>query len=283
MAAGTGTVNWYTSFSSTTIVNSGLSFTVTPTSVGTFSYYASTTSSCGAESNRTAFVVTINPVPTISVNSGTICSGNSFTIIPNGAVNYTFQGGNAVVNPFVTSSYTVVGANIFGCISPSFATSQVTVKASPTINVVSNNPVICIGGTANLSATGGIAFFWTPGGSGSSISVSPSITTTYSVNGLGSNGCSGSTLFTQNVSLCDGINQISNSGKALSVFPNPSSAYITIKTEEAIQSVFIFNAQGALMKTETQSTFLVEHLSKGIYFLQIKTERGVSVSRFVKE
>jgi hypothetical protein len=282
-ATGTGTVNWYASPNGTTIVNSGLSFTTPTLSAGSFSYYASTTNTCGAESGRTSFNLTINPLPTISVNSGTICFGNSFTIIPSGAINYTFQSGSAIVNPLLTSSYTVVGVNIFGCVSPSFATSHVTVKALPTINVVSSNPVICIGGTANLSATGGIAYFWTPGGSVPFISISPSVTTSYTVSGLGSNGCSGSSVFIQNVSLCDGIDQITDSGNKLSIFPNPSSAYITIKTEEAIQSISVVNAQGALVKTETINTFSVEELSSGIYFIKIKTLNGIGTTRFIKE
>jgi hypothetical protein len=66
--------------------------------------------------------------PTITVNSGAICAGQSFTINPTGANTYTIQGGNAVVSPSISSTYTVIGTNAAGCQSDAFATSSLTVN-----------------------------------------------------------------------------------------------------------------------------------------------------------
>ncbi len=55
--------------------------------------------------------------PTITVNSGAICSGNSFTISPSGAETYTYSGGSSVVSPTASTNYTVIGENLMGCIS----------------------------------------------------------------------------------------------------------------------------------------------------------------------
>ncbi|MCC6372134.1 MAG: T9SS type A sorting domain-containing protein [Bacteroidia bacterium] len=335
----TGGVTNGTAFSPTTTVT----YTVTGTAAST---------GC---TNTAVRSVTVNPKPTITVNSGTICSGTSFTIVPSGASTYTISGGSTVVSPLTSTVYNVTGTNSLGCVSSNTAVSSITVialpsinatanntlicaglsanltasggstytwnpggivsntivaspatsttysvtgtnglcsktsvisiivKPLPTINVISNNPLSCVGGTVTLTATGGIAYFWTPGGNAFSITVSPTVTTTYSVNGLGSSGCSGSAVFTQSVTVCDGLNQLTDKANTLSVFPNPASSNITLQTQDAIESVCVFNAQGALLKTETQKTFSVDDLSKGIYFIQIKTENGIIIGRFVKD
>ena len=97
----------------------------TTTMSGIYSVYATILGCSGPATNLT---LTVNPNPTITVNSGVICSGESFTINPTGANTYTIQGGNAVVSPTVTSSYTVSGTSSSGCKSQSFATSNLSVN-----------------------------------------------------------------------------------------------------------------------------------------------------------
>lgn len=74
--------------------------------------------------------ITVNPLPSIAVNSGAICAGNSFTMIPSGASSYTFSSGSAVVSPTITTSYSVTGSNIYGCFSNT-AISNVIVNVPP--------------------------------------------------------------------------------------------------------------------------------------------------------
>lgn len=50
--------------------------------------------------------MTVNAMPSITVNSRSICAGNSFTINPSGANTYTFSNGS-VVTPTSNTSYTV--------------------------------------------------------------------------------------------------------------------------------------------------------------------------------
>jgi hypothetical protein len=97
----------------------------TTTMSGIYSVYATILGCSGPATNLT---LTVNPNPTITVNSGVICSGESFTINPTGANTYTIQGGNAVVSPTATSSYTVSGTSSSGCKSQSFATSNLSVN-----------------------------------------------------------------------------------------------------------------------------------------------------------
>ncbi|MES2763174.1 MAG: SBBP repeat-containing protein [Bacteroidota bacterium] len=67
------------------------------------------------------------------------------------------------------------------------------------------------------------------------------------------------------------------------LYPNPASSLLTIKTDEEIQTLSIYNTLGTLVQTETEHTFSVKELSSGIYLLQIKTVRGTKTIRFIKE
>lgn len=162
-------------------------------------------------------------------------------------------------------------------------TITVNVNPLPTINATTDHTIICAGETTSLTATGASTYTWNPGGSGTSISVSPTVTTTYSVIGTDANGCINNTIFTQSVSLCTGINHLTNTINEVSIFPNPSSINLTVKTDTEIQTIFIYNSLGALVQTEKTNTFSVEQLSTGLYILKVKTEKGTSTIRFIKE
>lgn len=227
--------------------------------------------------------VTVSPSPTITVNSGSICSGKSFTITPSGANTYTIQGGSAVKTPTANASYTVVGTSLEGCQSSTFATSSVTVNALPTIVATTTHTLLCAGSTASLTANGASTYTWNPGGTGTTIAVTPSVTTTYTVTGTNANGCENNTTVTQNVSPCTGIENLTTNNNAMTLFPNPSSSNITIQTVEEIKAVYIFNILGDLVRTENTHTFSVEQLSSGIYMIHVKTEKGVNTLRFIRE
>ncbi|MDI9342698.1 MAG: choice-of-anchor Q domain-containing protein, partial [Sediminibacterium sp.] len=139
-------IKWYTA----SVAGSLLS-TTTALANGT-SYYASQTLNGCESSTRLMVTVVVNPLPVISVNSGSICSGNAFTIVPTGASTYTIQGGNNVVSPLTNSTYTVSGTSAAGCISSGFVTSSVTVNALPVISV--NSGSICSGNTFTIVPTG---------------------------------------------------------------------------------------------------------------------------------
>ncbi len=171
------------SLPSSTIAPSGSSnFAVTfsPSTVGVKTAALSfTTNNCNTTIYNYALGATVVGIPTITVNNGTICSGNSFVIIPSGAITYTFSGGSATVSPVTTTAYTVTGTNTLGCVNSNTAVSNVSVTSTPTINV--NSGSVCIGNSFTISPTGAAAYTFIGGGP----IVTPSITSTYSV--VGSN------------------------------------------------------------------------------------------------
>jgi hypothetical protein len=181
----------------------GQSFTMTPSGASTYTYSSGSnivspsvntnytvtgTNSNGCVSLTGAVSsVTVNALPVISVNSGVICAGDSFTLIPSGASTYTYSSGSTVVSPSVNANYTVTGTDNNGCIAAVGAVSSLTVNALPVISV--NSGAICAGDSFTLIPSGASTYTYS---SGSNI-VSPSVNTNYTITGTGNNGCVGST------------------------------------------------------------------------------------------
>lgn len=173
----TGATNYTWSSGATTS-----SISVSPGSLTTYSVIGETAGCTGTASAN----VYVNSTPTLSVNSPTICIGENISLTVNGANSYTWST-NAVtstiaVSPTSTTTYSVIGEE-FGCLG--ITTSTVFVNTLPVIGV--NSSTICIGALAVLTVTGGTSYTWTPSLiTTNTIAVSPTITTTYSVEG--SNG-----------------------------------------------------------------------------------------------
>jgi hypothetical protein len=223
---------------------SGQTFTITPTGAPTYtiingynvvwpltttqySVFGINNSGCLSSSPVISTVV-VNPLPTVSVNSGSVCSGNSFTIIPSGALNYTFSGGSAIVSPTVTTNYSVTGSSSLGCVSGN-AVSSVSVIPIPTI-VINGPSVICSGKSATLNATGALSYTWNGTTPGSSIIVSPLSNSNYTVSGINSSGCENTAVLTITVNPLPGITIAAASlsvcsGGTISLTANGANSY----------------------------------------------------------
>jgi hypothetical protein len=170
---------------------------VSPAATSAFSVTGTSTAGC-VSANPGISNVTVNPLPSISVNSGAICIGKSFTITPSGASTYTYSGGSSVVSPTTTTSYSVTGTNPKGCVSSGPAISIVNVNALPVISVTGNTAV-CIGSSVSQTAAGATTYSWSNGATGNLLTVSPTVATTYTVTGTDSNGCESTSVKVVNV------------------------------------------------------------------------------------
>jgi hypothetical protein len=121
----------------------------------------------------------------LTVNSATICSGHTTTLIANGANTYTWNTGattaSVVVSPSVTTSYTVVGTS-GSCASQAVATINV-ISGGTALGIAGNN-TICAGNTTTLTASGANVYVWSTGATTASVVLSPTVTTTYTVTGI---------------------------------------------------------------------------------------------------
>ncbi|MFN4257208.1 MAG: gliding motility-associated C-terminal domain-containing protein, partial [Saprospiraceae bacterium] len=94
------------------------------------------------------------------------------------------------VSPAVTTTYTVTATDANGCSAT--ASRTVTVNQLPNPDI-SGNPTICLGQSANLTATGGGTYLWSTGETTANISVTPTATTIYTVTVTSAtNGCTAS-------------------------------------------------------------------------------------------
>lgn len=171
-ASGATNYTWNTGATTSTI-------SVSPT-VNTV--YTVTGSALGCNGAATSSV-TISQGLTVFANNPTTCAGTSTLLTATGATNYTWSTGATTstisVSPTVTTTYSVTGETS-GCVGNTTAT--VIVNSLPNIGV--NSTTICSGNIANLTATGGTGYTWTPGIlSGNSITVTPGSTTVYTVTG----------------------------------------------------------------------------------------------------
>ena len=91
----------------------GISFT--PSITDTYTVTGTDANGC---TNTASATVTLNPLPTISANSETVCDGQSTTLRANGAVSYIWDGGitnNVSFIPNSSSKYHVTGTDVNGC------------------------------------------------------------------------------------------------------------------------------------------------------------------------
>jgi PKD repeat protein len=140
----------------------------------------------------------------VSVNSATICAGNTTTLTANGATTYTWlpatglsatTGSVVIANPTVTTTYTVTGTTSG---ATGTTTSTVIVNPIPTLSATSNSYTICAGGSVTLTASGTNTYTWAPATTLSNNTIAnpvatPTATTIYTVTGT-SNGCDASAI-----------------------------------------------------------------------------------------
>ncbi|GAB3960789.1 hypothetical protein GCM10028805_58840 [Spirosoma harenae] len=148
------------------------------------------------------------PSLTAIASSASVCQGATETLIaqvsPADSYTYAWSAPAGVVltgantATATTSSLTATGTRTFTVtvssspICSTTATVSIVVNALPTPALTS--ATICAGQTATLTASGGTSYtFSAAGGSGSSLIVSPTITTVYTVTAVNANGCRSTT------------------------------------------------------------------------------------------
>jgi gliding motility-associated-like protein len=163
-------------------------------------YIATVTDATGCVDTVQVKVVQPQPIVLDPVSAVTICIGSNAMITAvahGGDGNYTYDWKpesalttpSILVSPLVSTDYHVVVKDGKGCPS---APLVIKVNVNPPLKVTASNDMsLCIGDSTKLIATGSggnggpYTYTWTPGGSGgstgNSITVKPSVSTTYIV------------------------------------------------------------------------------------------------------
>lgn len=137
--------------------------------------------------------ITAPPTPTITLLpafTAPICLGTCKTYTANGALTYTWStgatGNTVTLCPTVTTVYTVQGTNICGIIGTKTFTLAVYPPIAPFSVTATPNPICLTQSTSLVASPNANTYTWTGVGIGNNITVSPTVTTTYTV--LGGNG-----------------------------------------------------------------------------------------------
>ena len=162
------------------------------------------TNSFGCSTTSPATTITVNSLPTVSVSPSapTICNGGSVQLTASGASTYTWSpatgllstsGTSVTAEPTVTSTYTVTGTDLNGCVNTATVTVTVTNNPAVTITSAPVNATICLGQSATLTSNFATGNLWSNGATTQAITVTPGSigNTTYTLTSTQS-GCPGS-------------------------------------------------------------------------------------------
>jgi hypothetical protein len=188
-ASGASAYTW------TPIGLSGSMIVVTPTTSYNYIVQDLSGAACPGSVSK---IVLVSPNPTISASasSSTVQCGNASTLTVTGSGHtYTWTTGTTnsliVVSPTASTCYSVVTTNT---ITPAACTAAtvVCINVTPAPLTVVGSNTTCNGVAKTLSVTSPGSYTWAPGSGtlfGQSVSVTPSVTTQYTVTGNLTNGC----------------------------------------------------------------------------------------------
>ncbi len=254
----------------------GGSAVINPTANATFTISGSSNLGCVSLQSATA-AITVNALPIVTVNSGSICVGQSFTVSPAGAQTYSITGGNFVVNPSSNSTYTVTGTGSQACISQPVI-STITVFALPQLSMAANPANLCVGETTTLTVSGASSYTWNNGSNQSTIVSSPTVSTIYSLSAMNANGCVNNGSISVQVDACLGLNE-KQSSPMLMIYPNPSEGvfYLRLQRTDGCE-LTVYNVLGEIiysMKELGETTVIdLSSFMKGIYIFEIKDQKN---------
>jgi uncharacterized repeat protein (TIGR03803 family) len=267
------------------------------TSSGTYTF----TYNGGACDSTIITNLTVNPTPTITINSNNLCANNNngTTLTTNGATSYTWSTGSlydtTMVHPTTTATYSVIGT--LGTCTAS-ATTTVTVT-HVTVNfgvlyLTCQCPGVGFVDSSHVSAGDSIvAWNWvfTGGMPATSNQQNPSGLVIF---GQGyhvvcltirtANGCTDS--ICKNVyEPTGGINKYENS-LDLNIYPNPAKDILNVELEmlngKAELKLYDVNGKQVLWQTINGKTIVdVSSLANGVYNISVSNSEGVANKKLI--
>ena len=263
----------------------------TITGAGTFRDTLQTSLGCDS---FIVLTVAVTSLPNITVNSPSICSGQTATLTANNGTSYTWTGG-LTGNPATTqtlnsnASFTVTGT-VGNCSNTAVAT--VTVNSTPAQSFITQGHDTLYSSTVVANAT----YNWYLNGSTTPIATTNSsfykFTTqgTYTVKVV-SNDCS-SPISTGYLTTSLGVRN-SSSVKSFAIFPNPTDSRLVLdisllKTANVQLKIFSTEGKEMLYKNfgtvkDLNETLNISEFAKGIYIMKLQVDDEINYQKVVKQ
>ena len=119
-----------------------------------------------------------------------VCAGQSTTLTASGGGNYSWNTGattaGVTITPTASASYSVIVSS--GSCPPDTSVANLVVSNPPNASIT-GNVNICGGQSATLTASGGVAYSWSSGGTNATLIISPAASSTYTVTVDNGSGC----------------------------------------------------------------------------------------------
>jgi gliding motility-associated-like protein len=207
----------------------GNTINITPTVLGTTVFTVTGAGPFGCINTKTISVTTFSlPLVSITPSNTTICAGQPVVLNVSGANTYTWTTGSSLnvisVTPTAPTSYSVIGANSFGC--QNSASTTINVLNTPVVTINTPSTSVCFGYTMTVAANGASNYNWSTGATTNTTIIQPFSNTTFSVVGTNGGSCSDTAFL------------------SLSVMPLPSVSASVSHTMACVGQNITLNASG---------------------------------------
>ncbi|HTA61785.1 MAG TPA: gliding motility-associated C-terminal domain-containing protein, partial [Bacteroidia bacterium] len=258
---------------------------VNPSSNTTYTVTGANSGSCAGTSTTSITInTTATPTITITATSYSLCSGINDTLKASAgtALSYTWSSNassattsSVIVSPAVgATTYSVTGSNGTCTATQSVA---INVTATPTVSILPLNPYICKGSNATLTASGATtSYSWSTSAVTSTVSVSPTSNTTYTVTGYNSTCSNTKTVL---VKVDAGITKADSTKNSASC-GQPNGSYILNSVTGGI-SPYQINFNGTGFSAIPAFSYTVNGLLGNSYPIIIKDSLGCAYTTSV--
>ncbi len=152
-------------------------------------------------------------------------------------------------------------------------------------SISSTRTLICTGESTKITASGANLYMWNTGSTNQSISVSPNITTSFTLTGTAANSCAVMQVITISVASCAGIEHKVTNLEELNIYPNPTTGELSIETNLQGRMSLIDNLGRNMIEQVIQkgtNTFDLSDYPIGVYFIKVDFEGIVRGMKIIK-
>lgn len=212
----------------------------------------------------------------------TVCAKPSPTLLSSACTSWfsSATGTIAITSGNVFNPANLVGDTTFymedmscGYASGTRTAVHLFISPTPTIIASASPPEICLGNFAILTGSGATTYTWNTGTSIhiTSVTVTPTVSSTYTVTGTSVNGCTNTAIVSVGLSTCLGLSEDPKNIDNLLVFPNPNNGEFNLMSTSPME-IRLVSELGQVVRTISLSirngnTDKITQLDEGVYFI----------------